>query len=103
MREAGEITDRTTPLAMLSAIFPAPMKPSLLVSGGMGKASIDGLLCYSATAILERERERERENALLKMEDANGFGGFSAVSDFWAFEVAVPYVSARCGRENLPK
>ena len=67
---------------------------------GMGKASIDELLCYSATAILERERERE--DSLLKMEDANGFGGFSAFSDFWAFEVAVPYVFSRHGGGNLP-
>ena len=59
------------------------------MSGGMGKVSIDGLLCCSATAILERDRQTE--NSLLKMEDANGFGGFLAVSDFWAFEVAVPY------------
>lgn len=32
------------------------------------------------------------------MEDTNGFGGFSAVSDFWAFEVAIPYIQGKSKR-----
>lgn len=40
IREGGKTPDRTTPLAMLSAIFPAPINPSLYVSLGMGAISI---------------------------------------------------------------
>lgn len=36
IREAGNIPDLTTPLAMLSAIFPAPIKPTLYESVGIG-------------------------------------------------------------------
>lgn len=37
IREAGNIPDLTTPLAMLSAIFPAPIKPTLYESVGIGQ------------------------------------------------------------------
>jgi hypothetical protein len=40
IREGGNTPDRTTPLAMLSANFPAPINPSLYVSLGMGAISI---------------------------------------------------------------
>ncbi|PQQ04463.1 hypothetical protein Pyn_21921 [Prunus yedoensis var. nudiflora] len=40
MRFGGRTPDRTMPLAMLSAILPAPMNPSLNVYVGMGDASI---------------------------------------------------------------
>lgn len=39
MRQAGKISDLTIPRAMLSAIFPAPMKPRLKVSIGIGGAT----------------------------------------------------------------
>ena len=42
MREGGKRRERTTPLAMLSAIFPAPMNPRRYVSAAMGMASIGG-------------------------------------------------------------
>lgn len=38
IREGGNKPDLTTPLAMLSANLPAPMKPNLKVSLGMGRA-----------------------------------------------------------------
>lgn len=40
IREADKTPDRTTPLAMLSAIFPAPINPSLYASAWMGKTSM---------------------------------------------------------------
>lgn len=54
IREGGMRPDWTTPLAMFSAILPAPMKPSLYVSLGTGNASI------ATTSFHLRERERER-------------------------------------------
>ncbi|KAM1333197.1 hypothetical protein EV1_009222 [Malus domestica] len=43
MRLGGRTPDRTIPLAMLSAILPAPINPSLYVSVGIGSASMAGL------------------------------------------------------------
>ena len=48
MRKAGKIPDRMTPLRHFSGADEA----ELVGVGRDGKAFIDGLLCYSATAIL---------------------------------------------------
>ena len=41
IREGGKRPDWTIPLAILSAIFPAPMNPNLYASIEMGRTSID--------------------------------------------------------------
>lgn len=44
MREGGKKPDPTAPLAMLSAILPAPMKPRVKESEGIGTISIVGYM-----------------------------------------------------------
>lgn len=53
IREAGKTPESTTPLAMLSANLPAPMKPSLKVLAGIGANT-----AISSVAEIGMERQR---------------------------------------------